>query len=259
LLLCKVGVNVVVNTQALDTRERPAFFFSLLPQVAALRARTGRPHWLIIDEAHHLMPASWEGLPTVLPKDIPAAILITVHPEAVSPAALKTVETVVALGDKAPQVLRAFFSAIGAADVSDIPRPGPDEVVVWRRQSVSPPLLVTPILPEQAHKRHSRKYAVGDLGEELSFYFRGPDNALNLRAQNLAIFQQIAAGIDDRTWEHHLRAGDYSRWFRDVIKDDELAAEVKTVEANKGLDPKQSRSVVGEALSRRYTAPARAD
>jgi hypothetical protein len=56
-----------------------------------------------------------------------------------------------------------------------------------------------------------------------------------------------------------LRAGDYSRWFRDVIKDDELAAEVKTVEANKGLDPNQSRSLVCEALSRRYTAPARAD
>jgi hypothetical protein len=27
------------------------------------------------------------------------------------------------------------------------------------------------------------------------------------------IFLQIADGIDDATWEHHLRAGDYSAWF----------------------------------------------
>ena len=37
---------------------------------------------------------------------------------------------------------------------------------------------------------------------------------MNLRAQNLMIFLQIAEGIDDRTWEHHLRKGDYSEWFR---------------------------------------------
>ena len=44
-----------------------------------------------------------------------------------------------------------------------------------------------------------------------SFYFRGPENALNLRAQNLMIFLQMAAGVDEATWLHHLHAGDYSR------------------------------------------------
>jgi HAD superfamily hydrolase (TIGR01484 family) len=257
-LLRKAGANVVINTQALDSQERPSFFSSLLPQVAALRARTGRPHWLIIDEAHHLMPTSQEALLAVLPKDIPAAILITVHPEAVSSAVLKTVETVVALGDKAAHVLCQFSTAIGAPAISGVPQPGADEVVVWRKQPGTLPLLVTPISPEQAHKRHSRKYAIGNLGEDLSFYFRGPENVLNLRAQNLAIFQQIAEGIDDRTWEHHLRAGDYSRWFRTVIKDDELAEEVRAIETNEQLDPTQSRSMVCEAVSRRYTTPAQA-
>ena len=86
--------------------------------------------------------------------------------------------------------------------------------------------------PRQAHKRHTRKYAEGELGEDRSFYFRGPDNALNLRAQNLMLFLQIAEGVDDRTWEHHLRAAHYSEWFRDVIKDSELAREAAEIEGD---------------------------
>ena len=64
--------------------------------------------------------------------------------------------------------------------------------------------------PRQAHNRHTGKYAVGDIGERESFYFRGPRNALNLRAPNLLRFLQIAEEVDDATWQHHLRAKNYS-------------------------------------------------
>ena len=39
--------NLVVNMLGLEVAERPAFFADLLPQVAAMRARTGRPHWIV--------------------------------------------------------------------------------------------------------------------------------------------------------------------------------------------------------------------
>jgi hypothetical protein len=83
----------------------------------------------------------------------------------------------------------------------------------------------------------------------------GPDGALNLRAQNLALFMQIADGVDDRTREHHLRAGDYSRWFRDKIGDDELADEVAEIESEEALSPSDSRGRVKQAIERRYTSP----
>jgi hypothetical protein len=70
------------------------------------------------------------------------------------------------------------------------------------------------------------------------------------------IFLQLAEGVDDRTWEHHLRAGDYSRWFRDQIKDNELAEEVAAIESDQALSPSQSRDQVKEAVDRRYTSPA---
>lgn len=51
--------------------------------------------------------------------------------------------------------------------------------------------------------RYLSKYAEGDLYYH-SFYFRGPDNRHDLRTQNLAVFCQIAAGIDEQTWMLHL-------------------------------------------------------
>src|SRR5688572_22435083 len=54
-LLARPDSNVVVNTLGMTLRERPDFFASLYPELAGLRARTGRPHWLIVDEAHHLI------------------------------------------------------------------------------------------------------------------------------------------------------------------------------------------------------------
>ena len=52
-----------------------------------------------------------------------------------------------------------------------------------------------------------------------SFYFRGPGDRHNLKAQNLVIFSQIAEGINEETWLFHLYRGDYSRWFREAVKD----------------------------------------
>jgi hypothetical protein len=51
-----------------------------------------------------------------------------------------------------------------------------------------------------------------------SFYFRGPAGNLNLRAQNLVLFNQMAEGVDDETWLYHLRRGDHSRWFREASR-----------------------------------------
>lgn len=59
----------------------------------------------------------------------------------------------------------------------------------------------------------------------------GTDSQLNLRAQNLVLFMQLGDGVDDATWRHHLARGDYSRWIRGSIKDDERAYEVQAAPA----------------------------
>ena len=254
-LLAKSSNNVVVNMLGLKTEERPDYFAKLMPQLVSMRARTGRPHWLIIDEAHHLLPKARDGASLAMPKSLAATILITVHPDLVSPDLLAEIETVISLGPEADKVIATFCAATGTGVPQGDAPPEHDKVLFWHRSEGDRIREIEVGQPRQVRKRHRRKYAEGDLGDH-SFYFRGPDGKLKLKAQNLMMFIHLAEGIDDGTWEHHLRARDYSAWFRDKVKDDELADEAGAIEADTSLDSHQSRDAIIEAVRRRYTVPA---
>ena len=250
--------NVVVNLLGLALAERPAFFARLLPGLQDLRSRTGRPHWIVVDEAHHLLPAPSDLVSVTLPRTLAGMMLITVHPEHVSPAVLGSIDVVIAIGGSADPTLRAFGEAVGERPPATLPATaGPGEALLWRRRpQARAPVMLRTLPPKSEHRRHVRKYATGELGEDKSFYFRGLDGQLNLRAQNLGMFIQLADGVDDPTWLHHLRSGDYSRWFREAIKDEGLAAEAAGVERQADLAPRQSRELIKAAIERRYTMPS---
>lgn len=250
--------NVVISTLGLKLEERPDFFARIMPGLGKLRARTARPHWLIIDEAHHLMPASRDSESLAMTKDLTGTIMVTVHPDAIAKDALAAVTAVIALGEKAGDVVTTLCKKAGFERPDKMPSLDDKEVLFWRPQSGKPPQAMQPEKRRQSHKRHTRKYAEGQLPEDASFYFTGPGDKLKLRAQNLMIFLQIAEGVDDRTWKHHLEAGDYSRWFRKQLKDKKLAKEVAEVEQDKKLAAEESRERVAEIIRRRYTAPASA-
>ena len=77
--------------------ERPRYFAKLFPQLCQLRAETARPHWMLIDEAHHMMPPEWAATAN-LPQQLEATIFVTVHPEHVARAASRLIALVVAVG-----------------------------------------------------------------------------------------------------------------------------------------------------------------
>jgi hypothetical protein len=194
----------------------------------------------------------------VFPRELKRAAFVTVHPDQVAASALETVDAVIAVGKSPDETVAKFCKAMGEETPAGIPGELEDgQVLLWRRGAAPEVVKVAPARAER--HRHVRKYAQGALPPERSFYFKGPGGKLNLRAQNLILFMQLADGVDDETWMYHLREGDYSDWFRRCIKDGELAAEAEEVEA-KGpeLGPKQSRAQIREAIEKRYTLPASA-
>src|SRR4029077_4931882 len=138
-------------------------------------------------------------------------------------------------------VLRSFAVATGRVppEVRDVPEQV-GQVLVWDGRANAARRATTEV-PRRALLRHRRKYAAGELGPDKSFYFRGPDDRLNLRAQNLQLFIQTAYGVDDETWTHHLARGDYSRWFRDAIKDEGLAQAAEAIEARTEASAQETR------------------
>ena len=132
----------------------------------------------------------------------------------------------------------------------------PGEALLWRKTDVRTIERLLMAVPRVERQRHRRKYAEGELPPDRSFYFRGPDGKLNLRAQNLIMFRQIADGVDDETWLHHLRQGDYSHWMETAIKDASLAQIVHEVEGTPELSAHDSRRRVASAIEERYPLPA---
>ena len=94
-----------------------------------------------------------------------------------------------------------------------------------------------------------------DIMHHRSFFFRGPGNRQNLKAQNLAVFCQIADGIDEDTWLFHLRHGDYSRWFRGAVKDAYLAEQAEQIERRQDLSSHETRQLIRTLIESRYTLP----
>lgn len=98
-----------------------------------------------------------------------------------------------------------------------------------------------------AHKRHTRKYAEGNLDEARSFFFCGPDKSLNLRVHNLVIFTQLTRRrqCDVGVSPH---AHDYSEWFRERIRDEKIDDGERSVEDDKGVLGTSSISSVASIL-----------
>lgn len=255
-ILSKPEQNVVVNLIGVKLDDRPLFLSQLLPSLLEMRVRTGRPHWIVIDEVHHMFHADWNAAVT-LPQSVSGILMITVHPEHVAASALSLVDTIIAV--KSPMQTITDFCKSVEYKLPKEPLPSElvaGEAVAWFLDHEEPPFQFQVIAPRQERQRHMRNYAEGTLGEDRSFYFRGEDEKLNLRAQNLIMFIQLAVGVDDRTWLYHLHQQDYSNWLQNSIKDETLASEVSQIELTTDISPAESRDRIKLAIEKRYTLPA---
>jgi hydroxymethylpyrimidine pyrophosphatase-like HAD family hydrolase len=248
-------INLNVNLLGLRLEDRPFFLAQLIPGLQALRARTGRPHWIVLDEAHHMLPETWGHVSSTFPRRLGETILVTVHPDHLAPEVLAPIDVVFAIGPSPEETLKRFAGAAAQhltwpEDLDYVP----GNVVAWFVSNSQPPFSMQAQHARAERIRHHRKYAEGDLRWH-SFYFRGPDNRHNLKAQNLQVFSQIAEGISESTWMFHLRSNDYSRWFRDSVRDNYLADEAERIERRMDLTPYETRVLILELIRARYTLP----
>ena len=249
--------NAIINLLGVGLEHRPAFFKDLLPALLKLRLETGRPHWIVIDETHHLMPSDWAPASATITQELSGLMLITVHPDRVAPAILALTDTVIAIGESPDQTIQTFSKTIGERPPKvPVKKLRPGEAIIWHRRAKAKPVWFRTKRPQAEHQRHIRKYAEGKLSDADAFYFRGAEGKLNLRAQNLITFIQLAEGIDDETWLYHLGRGDYSTWFREAIEDEELASEAENIEKMSDVSPEKSRALIKSIIEARYTAPS---
>ncbi|HKU14783.1 MAG TPA: HAD-IIB family hydrolase [Steroidobacteraceae bacterium] len=256
-LLSKPDQNAVINLLGVKLNDRPWFFLSLFARILELRARTGRPHWLIVDEAHHAMPASWQPTDQSLPERLEGVVMVSVSPKLVAPSVLRALDTLIVLGDRPREMLREFTDANRVTPPDGVPEAlNAGTALLWNKTAAGAADVLQLEPSKTERRRHLRKYAEGELPEDRSFYFRGPEGKLNLRAHNLILFMDLGDGVDDETWLHHLRRGEFSQWLRQGIKDTTLAGQIAAIERDEELDAAASRRKIRELIEAKYTLPA---
>lgn len=249
-------LNLNLNLLGWQLGDRPAFFGGFFPNLRTLRTRTGRPHWVILDEAHHMLPKNWGHIHEALPRELGETILVTVHPEHLPATLLSLMDIVIAVGPSPEKTLHEFSKGTGH------PLSWPKGLdykqgyaIAWFPRRNESPFSMQIIYASGDRLRHKRKYAEGDMRNR-SFYFRGKNGSHNLKAQNLTIFSVIAEGIDEETWLYHLYQSDYSKWFRNSVKDPYLADQTERIEQRKSLNPQETRNLILSLIESRYTLPA---
>ena len=129
-LLEKPDRHAVIALSAIAPAERPAFFLTLMTRLWDLRKRYGRPHWIVVNDAHLLMPAMRDASDRTsrsrcrrrrrglgrrgreLPR-LRGSVIVASDPRQLAAAAIESVSTLVAAGPSAPEALRAFCEARG--------------------------------------------------------------------------------------------------------------------------------------------------
>jgi hydroxymethylpyrimidine pyrophosphatase-like HAD family hydrolase len=105
--------NVVVNLLNVGIEARPAYLEELLEKLRSFHARTGRPHRLILDEAHHMLPPNATIGGESLAERCQAAVLVTVHPEHLAQSVMSAMDRIVIVGKDRQKSLAGFAEALG--------------------------------------------------------------------------------------------------------------------------------------------------
>ena len=249
-LLKEPQQNLVLCTLSVPLHDRPEFFGRLLEVLVRLRRDLSRPHWLILDEAHHLVPSPSGTAADRFPPDFNNFIVISTSPHALHSAALSKIGMIITIGEDPAYPFEQFGKMLQCAVPTVIPILQKGEICVWERGPQAP-FVVRYNQPRQLQQRHKKKYAQGEMGDN-SFVFRGEDKRLNLVASNLMLFLHIAEGIDIDTWLYHLHRKDYTNWFRKTIHDEDLAK--RGEEAETMTDAPASRRHILDFIAEKYTA-----
>lgn len=149
--------NAVVDLTGIGPEDRPAFCGGLLARLQALRSRLGRPHWALVDDAHHLLPANRRPDQPALSGDLGRLLLITDHPAGIAPELLETVERVLALGSTPAKTIAEFCQARGLATPSVPPTTlETGELLSWPVGDDSPLVRIKAPTPRRGPSRPPR-------------------------------------------------------------------------------------------------------
>ena len=209
-----------------------------LDRIRDLRQRVGRPHWVVLDEAHYSLHRDGVG-ETGVAADTKGFCLSTYRASWIRPRVIDTVDVFLLARTTLPDELAFLRTTLGRLTpdaervVAVLPElPSGRFVLVQKGEGpAAGPVTLVPVPRETAHVRHLTKYAEGTVGADQRFFFRHPDGRLAATADSLSAFRRAVAEVGDDVLAYHAGRGDFSRWVVGVFSDPMLGQQLRKIEA----------------------------
>jgi hydroxymethylpyrimidine pyrophosphatase-like HAD family hydrolase/ActR/RegA family two-component response regulator len=232
-------VSLVLDFSVYDHEERALYLEEVLRAVQGLRARRGRPHWLLVDEAQAFCDGNSELSETLLAMTQQGGVgLVSYRPSQLAPAFHAALNQVLLTRLGLAEDIEALYPLVGSLSggreaLTALPflpigqaflcyvqdtglEPRPHGVIRFQAGPRSVP-----------HIRHLHKYLRAPLPAPKRFYFHDSEGRFMGRAAaNLWEFRDALTELPISSLEYHLQRGDFEHWAQGVLRDDELARRI---------------------------------
>ena len=245
------AASVVADLSALPPELQVGLVRHGLVLLRRLRALRGRPHWILLDEAHYALHE--RGVPDdAVGLDAKGVCLVTYRPSALRDHVLDAMDLFVLGRTTAPAelaCLRAHLERRGRRDPTmfeTLPALTPPDYLLASGDGAT--AAVSFVAPPRAtrHIRHLGKYADHPVAPHQGFVFCRPDGHAVATVTTLRGFLAALRSVGDEVLLDHASRGDFSRWIADVFLDRSLAGQTRKAERRAaGKGPLLRAALVG--------------
>jgi hydroxymethylpyrimidine pyrophosphatase-like HAD family hydrolase len=257
------NVSLILDLSGHEPEGRARYVEKLIRGLFALRARRGRPHWLLVDEAHYFCPPSG-GLTDLFMSGMRGGgvTIVSYQPGWVAQQLREALDVWLVLrvlADEDGSFLRrdgaeAACKDACAPDLTLLPLgqayvwPQSERGEAWFERSLLTLPAARRFVP---HVRHLHKYLKVPLPHEKRFFFRAGKTEGPCCAASLWEFRDALGHLPIETIRYHLERGDFERWLVDVLHDRELARRVRKL-AGRQLGDQALREALRSTVAQRY-------
>jgi hydroxymethylpyrimidine pyrophosphatase-like HAD family hydrolase len=230
------SASVVVDLSAAAHDRKLELIRHGLHMIARARRRHGRPHWVILDEAHYWLHEQGVADAATGLAD-KGFCLVTYKASWLRETVLDGVDIFVFGRTMAPAeraVLGALLQRRVSGDMAGVLRTlaelaAPEFLLVPTAAAADAINVVAPPRTTR-HVRHLGKYADQPVPPGYAFRFCGADGQPVTTADTLQTFVACLREVDAGVLVHHACRNDFSRWIADVFGERRLAGRVRKLE-----------------------------
>ncbi len=269
-LLAETDMSLVVDLSQAPTPEECVLYTAgLLRRVLDVHRRYGKPHWLVIDEAQDLLggPHNPAWLSLQRASQPPGACLVTWQPSRLDNGILEAMDGFLLTRHQLTHEADCLAHTLSQRniDVTGLSERlgtlGEGRAVTWglddppphhtdtHTQSLVPfKFSIGPRTFPEMHRFH--RYLEEKVEPAQRFYFHDAMGHTPPAGNLREMIDRIHA-LNLQVVQFHFRRGDFTRWIREVLRDETLARWLDRLHAT-DLDGESLRQALLEALQQRY-------